>query len=122
MTTYDLMLKVKNELEAKGFETTSPKFSNCLDYEVQAQATKDGKSERRPVKGYNFTHLYGYTISFEVVYRSNATSENVSVDISICEWEASSGKRIAKERINTKMSDKSIKNRINKIVEMYEAL
>lgn len=122
MTTRDLMLKVKDELENKGFETTSPHFGNCEDYEVRARATKDGKSEERKVEGYSFTHLYGYTIEFEVVHRHNGTEENQSVDVSVYEWNDSSGKRIAKERINTKMSEKSILNRINKIVEMYETL
>ena len=122
MTTYDLMIKVKDELEARGFTTESAKFSNRMDYEVQASATKDGKSERRAVEGYTFTHLYGFNIYFDVVHRSNATAENVSVDISIFEWEASSGRRIAKERINTKMGEKAIMTRINKIVDVYNAL
>ena len=122
MTTYDLMLKVKEELENRGFETSSAKATNLRDYEFQARATKDGKSEYRPVEGYTFTHLYGFTVSFSVVYRSNATDENVSVDIEIYEWKASSGRRLAKERVNTKMSEKSIVNRINKIVSLYEAL
>lgn len=122
MTTYDLMIKVKEALEAKGFTTSSPKFGNRLDYEVEGSATKDGKSERRPVEGYDFTRLYGYNICFNVVYRSNGTDENKSVDIAIYEWEASSGRRIAKERINTKMGEKAIATRINKIVEAYEAL
>lgn len=122
MTTYELMLKVKEELEARGFETRSAKATNLRDYEFQASATKDGKSEYRPVEGYTFTHLYGFDIRFSVVYRSNATEENVSVDIGIYEWKASSGRRLTKERVNTKMSEKSIVNRINKIVAFYEAL
>lgn len=122
MTTYELMIKVKNALEEKGFETRSAKLANGLDYEFQARATKDGKSERRVVEGYNYTHLYGFEIMFQVVYRSNGTNENISVDISIYEWAASSGKRIAKERINTKMGEKAIMTRINKIVEIYETL
>ena len=117
MTTYDLMIKVKNELEAKGFTTNT--FD---DYKRYANATKDNKSERRPVAGYDFTHLYGFTVEFVVVHRHNGTSENQSVDISIFEWKASLGKRVTKERINTKMGEKAIKTRINKIADIYETL
>lgn len=122
MTTYDLMIKVKEILEEKGFTTRSPKFANHPYYGYQAHATKDGKSEHRAVEGYTFTHLYGFEIFFNVVHRSNGTAENQSVDISIYEYKASSGKRLAKERINTKMGEKAIMNRINKIVELYETL
>ena len=115
-TTKDLMFEVKVELENKGFEIKH------FDENYQATATKNGKSERRPVDGYDFTRLYGFTINFEVVHRHNGTDANQSVDVMIYEWEASSGRRVAKERVNTKMSNKSIANRIAKIVEMYEAI
>lgn len=117
MTTYDLMLKVKTELENKGFEMIAPN-----GYGWQAHATKDGKSEYIPVEGYSFCDLYGYRITFETVYRSNGTAENISVDIAIYKWYRSSGRRIARERINTKMGEKAIMNRINKIADLYETL
>lgn len=122
MTTYDLMIKVKNELEAKGFTTGSAKLANVQDYGHSAWATKDGKSEYIPVEGYNFSRLYGYRIAFETVYRSNAAADDISVDISIYKWYASSGCLIAKERINTKMGEKAVMNRINKIAALYETL
>lgn len=122
MTTYDLMLKIKEELEKAGFETSSPSFSNLRDYEHQGYATKDGKSWREPVAGYSFTHLFGYTITFEVVHRHNGTEENKSVDLRICEWKDSSGHTIAKERLNVNHSEKQIQNRINKIIVAYNAL
>ena len=122
MTTYDLMIKVKNELEAKGFTTSSAKFRNALDYEVQAHAEKDGKCEWKMSKKYHMNQFFGLRITFEVVHRHNGTSENQSVDISIYEWENSSGKRILKERINTKMGEKAIMTRINSVVATYERL
>lgn len=118
MTTYNLMMKVKTELEAKGFTTES--YWN--DYSYQAHAHKDGKCEDRLSEKYNIIQLFGFRITFEVVHRHNGTAENQSVDICILEWEHSVGKRIAKERINTKMGEKAIMSRINKIAEMYETL
>lgn len=122
MTTYDLMLKVKEALEVEGFEVKSADFSNQKAFEVRATATKDGKSWRTPVKGYNFTHLNGFEILFKVVYRSNATAEDKSVDVNIYEWKDSSGYRVAKERLNVNQSEKQIQNRIKKIVDAYNAL
>ena len=117
MTTYDLMIKVKEALEEKGFTTDS-----IDDYSRQAWATKDDKCKWTPVEGWDFTRLNGFRIDFNVVHRSNGTDENVSVDINVYEWKDSSGQRITKERINTKMGEKAIVNRINKIVEIYETL
>ena len=122
MTTYDLMLKIKKTLEDAGFETSSPSFSNLRDYEHQANATKDGKSWRELVAGYNFTHLFGYTIMFEVVHRHNGTEENKSVDLRIYEWKDSIGTLVAKERLNVNHSEKQIQNRIKKIVDIYNTL
>ena len=127
MTTYDLMLKVKEILEANGFETRCTKCLNSKgemmkDFEYDGSASKDGKLWREPVKGYSFTNLYGYGINFNVVYRSNGANENISVDIIIYKWKASCGTRIAKERININMSDKSINNRVNKIIDIYNSL
>lgn len=120
--TYELMIHVKDILEANGYEVTSSKLSNLRDFEHQGHASKDGKSWRTPVEGYNFTHLNGYEIGFYVVHRSNATNENVSVDVVIYRWRKSSGGCIAKERTNIKMSDKSINNRVQKIMDAYENL
>lgn len=122
MTTYDLMLKVKEILEANGFEVRSPKASNLKDYERQGHATKDGKSWKEPVKGYSFTYLEGYQITFEVVFRHNGADENISVDVSIYKWHQSSGRRMAKERVNVNMSEKSINSRVNKIITLYNDL
>lgn len=122
MTTYDLMLKIKEALEAEGFETSSPKFSNLRDFEHQGTATKDGKSWETPVEGYNFTRLNGFTISFQVVHRHNGTEENKSVDANIYEWKDSRGSRIAKERLNVNQSEKQIQNRIKKIVDKYNEI
>ena len=121
MTAYDLMLKVKNELESKGFTTatTTVTATGCM---YSGKAHKDGKCEYIPVKGYSFSDLFGYDIRFEVVHRHNAAEEDISVDIKIFKWYRSSGNRIARERINTKMGEKAIMNRINKIIDLYETL
>ena len=122
MTTYDLMLKVKDILEGNGYSTKSAKLVNLRDYENHASADKGGKSYWKPVQGYNFNDLFGYVITFEVVHRHNGTEENKSVDISIYEYESSYGHRIAKERVNTNMSDRQINNRVKKIMDIFEAL
>lgn len=122
MTTYDLMLKIKEALEAEGFEVSSAKFSNLLDFEFQATATKDGKSWWTPVEGYTFTNRNGFTIFFQVVHRHNGTEENKSVDLSIYEWKNSLGHRITKERLNVNQSEKQIQNRIKKIVDKYNEI
>lgn len=115
MTTNDLMLKIKDILEENGFEVTTH-FSH------QASATKEGKSWKEPVPGYDFTRLFGHTVDFTVVHRHNGTSENISVDISIYEWKDSRGKRLTKERINVNMSERQILNRVNKIIAQYNEI
>lgn len=128
MTTYDLMMKIKDILEANGYETKSPIFANVREYEVQYHASKDGKyyeTKHEYMSPWGLTQLtsfHGYKILVECVYRSNGTSENVSVDIQIYKVEDSSGRRVAKERVNTHMSDKSIFNRVKKIMDIYETL
>lgn len=122
MTTYELMLKIKETLENNGFETSSPEFSNLRDFEYQGHAEKGGKYFRTPVEGYSFTHANGFSITFQVVHRHNGTEENKSVDISIYEWKASRGHRIAKERLNVNHSEKQIQNRINKIINIYNSI
>lgn len=118
MTINELMNKVKNELEARGFDVNS-----ADGYTHQAYADKDGKSERRPYKeGATYTLLYGYQVCFNVVHRHNGTAENQSVDVRVMKWNASSGGPIATERVNTKMSDRAIANRINKIAEIFATL
>lgn len=121
MTTYDLMIKVKEILEANGFETESPKFANLPDFAHQARATKDGKSWYE-VSSYGLNQLFGHQISFEVVYRHNSTSENISVDIILYEWKNSRGYTIAKERMNINMSEKQILNRVNKIINQFNEI
>lgn len=124
MTNYELMLKVKSILENAGFTTKSTKYSNARDYEVNATATKDNKSWYETVNGNfgEYKQLYGYTIDFSRVYRSNATAENISVDIKIASWKMSCGHTIQKERVNIHMSDKSILKRVNKIIDAYNQL
>ena len=116
MTTKDLMLKVKEELEAQGFTVNSQD-----DYSRQAKAERDNKSEWIPVEGYDFKRYYGVDIRLEVVHRHNGTDENKSVDIAVYKYYASSGRCVSKERVNANMGDKAIKNRINKMVALFEA-
>ena len=118
MTIYELMLKVKEELESRGF-TTKP-FTETF---LVSSAEKDGKCEWREVEscGYIDDKLFGFRIEFGFVHRNNNTKENISVDVSLYEWKRSLGYEIAKERINVRMGDKAIRNRINKIVAAFEA-
>lgn len=120
--TYELMLKIKEELDKAGFETASPKFCNRKAFEYQGTATKDGKSWRTPDETCpSIARLNGFQITFTVVYRSNGMSGQ-SVDIIIHEWKDSSGKRIAAERVNVTHSEKQIQNRIQKIIDKYNAI
>lgn len=121
MTTYDLMIIVKETLEKEGFETSSEKLS-VKEFSHHGTATKDGKSYRKPVEGFTFTHLTGYTIDFDVVHRHNGTDENKSVDIKIMKWKSSNGRSMVKERLNVNYSEKQIQNRIRKIIDQYNAI
>lgn len=122
MTTLELMLKVKDILQTNGFETESVKYSNLPEYGARGYAWKDGKAYRTPVPGYTFTNKQGYEIDFNVVYRSNGTEQNVSVSIQLVEWHDSIGHTLAKEKVNVKMGDKAINNRVNKIIALYEEI
>lgn len=122
MTTYELMMKVKEALDEAGFETSSPKFANLRDFEHHGTGTKDGKSWWQPVEGFKCTEFTGYTIEFGVVYRHNGTDENKSVDIEIRNWKKGGGWLVAKERLNVDHSEKQIQNRIKKIIDQYNAI
>lgn len=122
MTTYELMMKVKEALDEAGFETSSPKFVNLRDFEHQGTGIKDGKAWWEPVKGFTFKDFTGYAISFEVVHRHNGTDENKSVDIAIRNWKHSCGRLVVKERLNVNHSEKQIQNRIKKIIDQYNAI
>lgn len=115
MNTYELMLKVKEELEARGFSVNSHD-----EFKWSASAVRDGKSEWRAVEGWNHKNYFGIDIRFNVVHRHNGTEENKSVDIAVYSWDKSSGHRIARERVNVKMGDKAIKSRVDKIVAVFE--
>lgn len=117
MTTQELMIKAKDILEANGYEVKSTD-----GFTWNAKAVKDGKAWETPVEGYTFTRLQGHTLGLGVVHRSNGTENNISVDVTITKWHESCGTYVAKERINVNMSDKSINNRINKIMAIYEAI
>lgn len=121
MDVNDLVAKVANELKAKGFDGQFDYYANDGKM-YQLYVSKDGKYKRSPIEGRNYSRSDGFRIEAWVVNRHNGAEENISVDISIYEYEYSSGKRIAKERINIKMGERAIMSRINRIVEMYEAL
>lgn len=120
MTVQELMLRVKDELEARGFTTVSAKFSNLEDYAFETHAERDNKSEWRPVEGWSSPRLCGVRIEFRVVHRHNGTDTNQSVDIAVYQYKNSSGKRVSQERINTHMGDRAIKTRIDRIVKVFE--
>ena len=130
MTVYELMLKVKDELEKRGFECESAKYKDAPDYIHDGYARRDGKlrliNERiitcydgRQVTAYDKD---GYEITFLVVHRSNGTEANISVDIALNKCATWRVIREAKERVNIHMGEKAIIKRINKIVEAFEAV
>ena len=121
MAVNDLVARVANELEMKGFDVDRRYYADDVTM-YQAYAVKDGKYKRSQVEGRNFLRSDGFKIEVFVVNKHNGAEENISADISIYEYKSSLGKRIAKERINVKMGERAIMSRINKIVDMYESL
>ena len=121
MDVHDLVAKVANELEMKGFDVDRRYYADD-EKMYQAYAVKDSKYKRRQVEGRNISLHDWFKIEVFVVNRHNGAEENISADISIYEYKSSLGKRIAKERINVKMGERAVMSRINKIVDMYESL
>ena len=121
MTTTDLMMKVKEMLNEDGF-ATKPAY-RCDDYSYMGHATKDGRTEIREYTKYGITSegKFGDEILFNVVARRNDADRDISVDIKLIHWEESSGKTIAKQRVNINMSDKQIRNRVSKIITEWNA-
>ena len=102
MDVHELIAKVANELKVKGFDGKFECYAdNGKMYEMYV--SKDGKFKVSPIEGRNYMRHDGYRVEAWVVDRHNGAEENISVDISIYEYEYSSGKRIAKERMGNKI-------------------
>ena len=62
----------------------------------------------------------GLELSVWEVFKHNGTEENVSVNIDIINWGASTGKYVYKgKNINSSWSEKRIKNEVAKAIEAY---
>ena len=63
------------------------------------------------------------SLAVSEVYRSNATEQNVTAKIDVIEWKTGNwGKRIATIKVPKDASDKVLKNRVQKAVEIYKSL
>ena len=114
MKVNELEAMVRNELKNRGFID-----KNLLYREDKVEIKEYDKDT---VFGrQHWIETNGPEISVRIVHRSNATEENISVDIEVLIVNAYSGHRLAKERVNTKMSEKSIMKRIDKMVDFYNA-
>ena len=109
MTVYDLIMKASDILEGNGYTVVAK------DTGVSASFAKDGKGAL--TEDYRMT---GLLVHLHIVYKHNAANENVSVDVTVIKWNRC-GVKVAKERINTSMTDRAINNRMKKIMSAYEA-
>lgn len=66
--------------------------------------------------------MNGYVVSLNEVYRSNATAENKSCDITIIKWKNNSGSVIARFRVKCQWKDKRIEQEVQKALEEYRRL
>lgn len=66
--------------------------------------------------------MEGYVASLHEVYRSNATKENKSCDISIVQWHNNSGRTVATFRVKCQWKDKRINQEIAKALDEYRRL
>lgn len=110
MTREELIKKASDILEGNGYTVVAK------DTGVSAEFAKDGKGAL--TEDYRMT---GLLISLNGVYKHNAADESISVDVTIRKWDRG-GVKIAKERINTRMTDRAINNRMKKIMSAYEAV
>lgn len=72
-----------------------------------------------PKPGYNFTTFNGCDLGLSEVWRRNATAANVSVRLSITEWDQSNGHTLESVKISYKDSKKKQDRLINEIVNHY---
>ena len=101
----ELMEKIVAEFKANGIEIKLSKqnYFNSYDHETMYNAV-----------GAKYIEL-------NEVYRHNGTEKNVTAEISV--WVMKEGhcsSRIEKVRVNENASDRVIKNRVKKIMEIYK--
>ena len=111
MKANELLNKIKSGFSSKGF-TDSVYF---IQFPDKAILSKTGY-ENTERQGMSYE---GCTIIAETVYRHNGTKEDISVDVMLYVWKNGRGNLILKERANTRMSNRQIENRINKIIKAF---
>ena len=123
MTNEQLQLvkELKNELISRGFEVYADNENAvCLvrngDYEIE----EDKFYSNYAKKELTITHLNGYTINVNEVYRNNGTDENKSARINVYKNKRSSAWVLESVKISQKDGARKRQNAINKIVEAYE--
>lgn len=104
--TEELMARIAQAFEQRGIETTA------------ITAKIDG-TEKRAVWQYQIRNG-NKVIYIEEVYRSNSTEHNTSARIELIEWnENHTGKRLERVKITKDAGERSINNKINKILEKF---
>lgn len=79
----------------------------------------DTDTWRTPEPGYDFTWYNGCDLGLEQVWRRNATAANVSVRISINQWDHSNGHTLESVKFSYKDSKKKQDRLIKEIADHY---
>lgn len=119
MTTYELMLKIKDTLEGEGFITSTSNSKGIKPFEYDGKARREEKSwiekdGRREIP-------VGYIIRFKVVHALNGR-ENKSVDVMVYEDKDRFMKKLTTERFNVDFSERQFQNRIKKVLDYYDSM
>lgn len=101
----ELMEKIIAEFNANGIKLKSGANNSYDNYNVDTMRDSVGCK----------------WIYMKEVYRHNSTEKNVNAEISVYETTGNRrSKRIDKVRVNENASDRVIKNRVKKIMEIYK--
>ena len=107
------MASVKEKILAAGLK----KNNECLFQNSFVLHDKDTWITNVP--GYDFTCYNGCDLELDEVWRRNATAANVSVRISITQWDHSNGHTLKSVKISCKDSKNKQDRLINEIVNYY---
>lgn len=92
------------------------------DEELEKHASQWFCDQKLDVDKYGNEIMNGYVVSLHEVYRSNATSENKSCDITIIKWNNNCGSTIARFRVRCQWKEKRIEQEVQKAIEEYKRL
>lgn len=134
MTLKQITEMIAKELRNNGFEKDEELCAGLTFGFFYKEADVEYRTHRYFVNNVFFTgweedtYRIGKEVSVNEVYRRNGTQEDISIDIKLSnsryyenDWSAGTHtKEITKVRVNTKMSEKQIINRINKILKAYD--